>query len=391
MFSSRLPTALAPNAFSHAVARYRTQDVTLLDLTTTNPTEVGLAYPPDLLAPLAEPSGLHYRPAPLGLPHAREAVAQEYVRRGVAVAADRIVLTASTSEAYALLFKLLCDPGDAVLVPQPSYPLFDLLTSLEGVVTNPYRLEHHGAWSIDRATVESGFTTRTRALLVVTPNNPTGSMLRESDREWLVAFCAERELAVIADEVFADYPLAPRIDACGLAGERRTLSFSLGGLSKSAGLPQLKLGWILVDGPDALAQPALERLELMCDTYLSVSTPVQLAAPRLIAAGRAIRAAIAARLHENLADLRRRLIDHPSISLLEPEGGWAAVLQVPATISEEALVMRVLDEAHVVVHPGYLFDFPREPFLVLSLLPEPGHFGAALERLLPIASGARLS
>ena len=391
MFSSRLPESLAPNVLSRTVDRLRAAGATLLDLTATNPTDVGLSYPPNLLQSLAAPEGARYAPAPLGLPQAREAVAADYARRRIDAAADRIVLTASTSEAYALLFKLLCDPGDAVLVPQPSYPLFDLLTRLDGVAAQPYRLDYHGAWSIDRASVEQALTPRTRAMLVVTPNNPTGSMLRQHDREWIAALCAERGLAVIADEVFADYPLAPRADACTFAREQRMLTFSLGGLSKSAGLPQLKLAWILVDGPEPLARAALARLDLICDTYLSVSTPVQLAAPQLIAAGAAIREQIRARLRGNLADLRQRLIGTPSVSLLEPEGGWSVVLQVPATASEDALVARLLEEARVLVHPGYFFDFPREAFLVLSLLPEPGVFGSAVDRLLRVVTGAPAS
>ena len=391
MFSSRLPESLAPNVLSRTVDRLRASGATLLDLTATNPTDVGLSYPPNLLRPLAAPEGARYAPAPFGLPLAREAVAADYARRQIDAAADRIVLTASTSEAYALLFKLLCDPGDAVLVPQPSYPLFDLLTRLEGVAARPYRLDHHGVWSIDRASVEQALTPRTRAMLVVSPNNPTGSMLRQHDREWIAALCAERGLAVIADEVFADYPLAPRADACTFAGERRMLTFSLGGLSKSAGLPQLKLAWILVDGPEPLAGAALARLDLICDTYLSVSTPVQLAAPNLIEAGAALREQNRARLRGNLADLRQRLIGTPSVSLLEPEGGWSVVLQVPATASEDALVARLLEEARVLVHPGYFFDFPREAFLVLSLLPEPDVFGSAVDRLLRVVTGAPTS
>ena len=245
------------------------------------------------MQPLADPGGVRYAPRPFGLDSARAAVAAEYARVGTPVASDRIVLTASTSEAYALLFKLLCNPGDHVLVPQPSYPLFDLLTRLEGVGARPYRLDYHGAWSIDRSSLETALTARTRAILVVSPNNPTGSLLRATDRDWLVDLCADRELALIADEVFGDYPLSPRRDAARALCGGPALTFALGGLSKSAGLPQLKLGWIAVDGPDRRVREALQRLEIICDTYLSVSTPVQIAAPRLIEAGRSIRAAIA--------------------------------------------------------------------------------------------------
>jgi alanine-synthesizing transaminase len=388
-FSSRLPPILAPNAVSRAVARLRGAGATLLDLTQTNPTEVGIAYPLDALSGLADPLGLHYTPGPRGLVEAREAVADDYLRRGQTVSSERIVLTSSTSEAYAVLFKLLCDPGDAVLVPQPSYPLFDLLTRLDGVVAQPYRLDHHGVWTIDRVNLELALTHATRAVLVVSPNNPTGAMLRSSDRDWLAELCEARGLALIADEVFAPYPLAPRPDACSVIGEQRVLTFSLGGLSKSAGLPQVKLGWVVVDGPPHLVRETLERIDLICDTYLSVSTPVQVAASRLIETGRVIRAAIGPRLDRNLHELRRRLAASPSISLLEPEGGWSAVLRVPATQPEEALVLRVLEEAHVIVHPGYFFDFAHEAFVVLSLLPEPRVFDEGVDRLLPLLAGGR--
>ena len=389
MFSTRLPDRLAPNAVSVAVAALRRTNVPLLDLTDTNPTRVGIPYPSDLLQALADPRGRQYQPDPLGLHEARVAVAAEYGRFRTPTSPDRVILTASTSEAYSVLFKLLCNPGDHLLVPQPSYPLFDLLTRLDGVLACPYRLEYHRVWSIDRAGMEQALSSHTRAVLVVSPNNPTGSLLRVADREWLVALCAERGLALIADEVFADYPLAPRPDACTIAGERRILTCSLGGLSKSAGLPQVKLGWIVLDGPEALVADALSRLEVVCDTYLSVSTPVQLAAARLIEAGRTIRTAILARVTENLAALRRQLAEHPAVTLLEPEAGWSAVLQVPAIRSEEALVLRLLDAARVLVHPGYFFDFAHEAFLVVSLLPEPAVFAEALTRLLPIADGSR--
>jgi alanine-synthesizing transaminase len=387
MFSSRLPDRLTPNALGRALAGLRESGVAILDLTATNPTKVGLAYPADLLNALSQPGGRSYKPDPLGLLEARQVVANECLRRRKPVSADRVVLTASTSEAYGLLFKLLCDSGDEVLVPQPSYPLFELLTRLEGVSAQPYRLQYHGVWSIDRATVERALTGRTRAVLVVCPNNPTGSMLRESDSDWLVRLCAARGLALIVDEVFIDYPVAPRPDACSLLGERRALTFSLGGLSKSAGLPQVKLGWIVVSGPEALAVEALARLEVICDTYLSVSTPVQLAASRLVEAGRKVRTAIAARVSQNLQALKARLAAYPSVSLLEPEGGWSAVLQIPAIQPEEELALRLLQDRHVLVHPGYFFDFQHEAFIVISLLPETDAFGEACERMLPVAAG----
>ena len=389
MFSSRLPARLEANTLSRAIARRRAAGATLLDLTRTNPTEVGISYPAGVLSSLCDGRAERYAPEPLGLPEARAAVAAEAGSPGIVIAPSQIVLMSSTSEAYALLFKLLCDAGDRVLVPQPSYPLFEMLTRLEGVDAGPYRLEHHGAWSIDRTGLERALDGKTRAVLVVSPNNPTGSMMRAADLDWLTALCAARGIAIIADEVFADYPLMPRADARRIAGDPRALTFSLGGLSKSAGLPHLKLGWVVVSGPDHRVSEALTRLEVICDTYLSVSTPVQVAVPRLIEAGTSIRAAIAARVTRNLRHLQDRAGSFPSIALLEPEGGWSAVLRVPRTTSEEALVLRLVEDAGVIVHPGYFFDFAEEAFLVVSLLPAAETFDAALTRLLPIAAGAR--
>ena len=387
MFSSRLPAALTPNAITQAAAALRERGVPLLDLTETNPTAVGLPYPEDLLAPLAGAGALRYAPDPLGLASAREAVARAYGSAGVD--AGQVMLTASTSEAYALLFKLLCDPDDNVLVPQPSYPLFESLTALEAVQARPYRLDVHANWAIDRDGLVRALTARTRAVLVVSPNNPTGSLLRDDDRDWLAAFCAARGLAIISDEVFAGYLLRPRPGAASCVGESRALTFALGGLSKSAGLPQVKLGWMVVSGPGDLASRALERLEVIGDAYLSVSTPVQVAAPALIDAGRQVRSAIQRRLAANLARLERLIGADSPVSLLPPEGGWSAVLRVPATQTEEALVLRLLDQAHVLVHPGFFFDFADEAFVVVSLLPDPAVFERAVQRLLLIAGGGQ--
>jgi hypothetical protein len=377
VFSSRLPPRLSANAFSAAIAELRGQGVPLTDLTATNPTAVGLPYPDDLLRALADPRGMVYDPVPFGQRAARALVWHD---------PDRVVLTASTSEAYSLLFKLLCDPGDEVLTPEPSYPLFELLTTLDAVRAAPYRLEHHGVWSIDRESVRRASTERTRALLVVSPNNPTGSMLRRDDREWLVDFAAARGMALVSDEVFADYPIAPRPDATSLLGEERVLTFTLGGLSKSAGLPQVKLGWVVVSGPESQVSQALQRLELICDTYLSVSTPVQVAASRLLEAGASVRAAIQARLLENYQTLVTVARAYPAVRVLPPEGGWSVVVQMPSTIGEDALIMRILHDAHTIVHPGYFFDVPGGTHVVVSLLPDPETYGAAIGRVLETAS-----
>jgi aspartate/methionine/tyrosine aminotransferase len=387
MFSSRLPSTLVPNALTEAVARARGGAGQLLDLTVSNPTRVGIDYPASLLAALADPEGLTYRPEPLGLHEAREVVADDFARRGLAVAADRLALTASTSEAYAILFKLLCEPGDEVLVPRPSYPLFEHLAALEAVRLVPYPLEYHGMWTIDLPALEQARTSRTKAVAVVSPNNPTGSTLKHGEAAWLDAFCARHEVALIADEVFADYLIEPAGDALpsvvrrtGLAAGPEALTFALGGLSKSVGLPQLKLAWVAIDGPEQTVGAALARLELICDTYLSVSTPVQVALRRLLQDGSVVRQAIRERLAVNHTAVRRLAADHPESTVLGVEGGWSAVLRVPSVVPEERLVLDLVERERVLVHPGYFFDFPHEAYLVISLLPPPPVFHEGMAR-----------
>jgi aspartate/methionine/tyrosine aminotransferase len=347
---------------------------------------VQIDYPPDLLAPLSSSASLVYDPHPFGLPAARAAVAGEFARRGIEVPVGRIVLTASTSEAYSILFKLLCDPADRVLVPRPSYPLFEHLTRLDAVEADGYLLECHGRWSIDLDSIRAALSPRTRAILVVSPNNPTGSYLDDRDLAVLGDICRERDLALIGDEVFADYPLADRPPSPGVLTVADVLTFSLGGLSKSAGLPQLKLGWIGVNGRGDLVASALRRLEVICDSYLSVSTPVQQAAGSLIARGAGIRAQIAARIKRNYAALVDLIGRHPACAVLPAEGGWYGVIRVPATRSEEDLVLALLERDAVVTYPGYFFDFPREAFLVVSLLAAPDTFDTGVARLLRRAS-----
>jgi alanine-synthesizing transaminase len=376
MFSSRVPADLRMNQLAAAIQARRAAGSTLFDLTLTNPTTAGIDYPRDLLAPLADAAALTYRPEPFGLRSAREAVAG----LGVAVSADRVVLTASTSEAYSLLFKLLCDPGDEVLIPVPSYPLFEHLSTLDAVQTRPYSVEYHGQWMVDEHSVDASWTDRVRAVLAVSPNNPTGSVL--TGREWnlLASRCAERDAALIVDEVFAEFSLSDSV-AQGFS-PADCLTFRLGGLSKSIGLPQVKLGWIVVDGPDALVRDALDRLEIICDTYLSVSTPVQVAAPALIEGGAKVRDAILARVRGNLATLETLTSHYASVTLLRPDAGWSAVLRIPSTHSEEETVLALLEEDDVLVHPGYFFDFPTEAYLVVSLLPPPDVFEEGVRRLL---------
>ncbi len=422
MFSHRLPWHLRRNRLSLLLQEKRERGAPVLDLTESNPTRAGLEYPTAALAAaLADPGLAAYRPEPRGDPAARQAVAAHYARRGHAVSPERIVLTASTSEAYALLFKLLADPGESVLVPRPSYPLFEYLAALESVRVTTYPLVYDGRWALDLAAIESavapgggpgesgpgergpaegGARSAVRAIVVVNPNNPTGSGLRPAERTALEALAARRDLALISDEVFLDYlrgdagagPAVSMLSAAvrppGASGGSDGLVFTLGGLSKSCGLPQMKLGWIVVGGPDPAAREALARLELIADTYLSVGTPVQRAAARLLEIGEGIQVVIRERVVRNRAALRAATASVSSCRVLESDGGWSAVLHVPAVVPEEDLVLALLARDDVLVHPGYFFDFPREAYLVLSLLPPPDVFDEGVRRLLARAGDA---
>ena len=404
MFSRRLQWPYPANRLSRILAEKRERGTVLLDLTESNPTRVGLGYPEEAIAEaLRDAATSSYDPQPRGLEAARAAIAAWHAaRRGTRVDPARIVLTAGTSEAYSYLFKLLADPGDAVLVPRPSYPLFDYLAALDGLTVTGYPLHHDGdRGSIDVEAFEPGDGGNgglaPRAFILVNPNNPTGAALRDHERARLQAWAARARCAIISDEVFFDFLDEP--DGAGPDGEgggrivsllspgggtagERPLQFTLGGLSKSCGLPQMKLGWMVVDGPDPLVGEALERLDLIADTYLSVGTPVQRAAARLLEIGEQVRALIQARLRLNLEALRGALAVVPSCRLMRRDGGWYAVVQVPAVLPEEERVLALLAKDDVLVHPGFFFDFPREAYLVLSLLPEPGAFREAVRRIL---------
>jgi hypothetical protein len=389
-FSSRLPWDRPENALAALERARRARGEEILDLTVSNPTQVGLSELGPLVSEaLASSAGGEYEPAPAGQPAARAAVAAELAAEGAPLSPDRLLLTASSSESYAFLFKLLCDPGDAVLVPEPSYPLFEYLARLEGVTPVPYRLAYDGAWHVDFASVDEALTQvrgRARALIVVNPNNPTGSFLKRFELPALAARCTAHGLAVIADEVFALYAAGDDAEQVrALAAEpaftERVLTFALGGLSKACGLPQLKLGWMAVAGPAAQADEATARLTLIADTYLSVGAPVQAAATRLLAIGREARRSIAARVASNRAQLGASLPASSRCTLLPSEGGWSALVRVPATRSDEAWASALLADDGVLVHPGYFFDLRGGTFLVLSLLPSPEVFAEGTRRL----------
>jgi len=384
MFSSRTAWDRSTNRLASLLERRRESGEPFLDLTETNPTRVGIAYPEQaILAALADPAGISYEPDPRGLPGAREAVARTLGERGVKVDPGDLILAASTSEAYAWLFKILADPGDEVMVPHPSYPLFDYLCRLDSVRPVPYPLSPDRGWSLDPEALAARTGPGARAVVVVSPNNPTGTYLKRGELREIASLCRERGMALIGDEVFAEYPAGPDPDRAGSVLEAGgVLTFTLGGLSKLAGLPQMKLGWIGLGGPEDLRREARERLELIGDTYLSVNTPVQRAAPVLLELSRGIRARIGARVEANRRFLRERVGRDSPCGALPGEGGWSAVLRVPAVMSEEDWVLSLLERDRVLVHPGYFFDFPSPAYLVLSLLPREEDFSAGLARIL---------
>jgi alanine-synthesizing transaminase len=382
-FSSRLHWDLRPNRLAQALDAKHRAGAKILDLTESNPTRAGLAYPSEeILGALADARSLVYEPKPAGFASAREAVAGYYAARGEAVEPSRILLTTSTSESYAWLFKLLADPGDEVLVPRPSYPLFEFLAQMESVHVKHYPLIYQDGWSIDTEALAAAISGRTRAIVLVNPNNPTGSFVKRCELDVLVPLCAEQGLALISDEVFADYAFGAdteRVPSLAHVGE--TLAFSLSGLSKIAGLPQMKLGWIVIGGPPTLRTQASERLELIADTYLSVGTPVQHALPKLLAVGEDVRGQIAARVRENLQHLQAAIGDHSPAQILKVEGGWYATLRVPRTKTEEEWCLDLLEHQDVLVQPGFFYDFESEAYLVLSLLTEAQTFREGVERV----------
>jgi aspartate/methionine/tyrosine aminotransferase len=386
-FSARIDLDLSPNALTTALSARRARGGRILDLTAADPAGAGFRYPEaEILAALASPAALRHRPDPRGLPSARSAIRDYYAARGESVDPEDLLLTASTSESYTLLFKLLADPGDEILAPAPSYPLFDVLAALECLRLVRYPLEHAGdsGWRIRRDALEAAISPRTRAIVVVHPNNPTGSYLGSPERAWLEALCARRALPLIADEVFLDY-------GRGAAGEtsfattRETLAFALSGLSKLAGLPQMKLGWIALAGPERARAQARERLEFIADAYLSVGAPVQHAAAALLGLRAEVQRQIRERVAANERLLRERCAGARDVRALEREGGWYAVLELPETIDEEAFCVRLLEEHGVHVHPGFFFDFERPGVLVVSLLAPPADFAEGIARVIESA------
>lgn len=383
-FSTRSPGDFRPNRLNEALAARRATDQEVLDLTLSNPTRAGIVYPGDeILAALSDARSLTYEPTQRGLREAREAIAVHHALHGQAADPDRMLLAGSTSEAYGWLFKLLCEPGDEVLVPHPSYPLFECLATLDAVRAVEYPLPEDLRWGLDFDALERCRTERTRAVVLVNPNNPTGVFLKRAEWQRLQNWAASNGLAIIADEVFSDYAWADCAAECVSTFEAtgEALVFTLSGLSKVAGLPQMKLGWIHASGPRPQLAAALERLEWIADAYLSVSAPIQHAAVRWMQLAPTIQAAIRARCLENLSIAREAFSARGGARIFEPEGGWCVVIDVPRFYSEENWTLRLLERDGVLLQPGFFYDFEREALLIASLLPQPAAFREGLARL----------
>ena len=368
MFADRTNWNLEENRLTRALARRRAAGSAVLDLSASNPTACGFSFDEAaILRALASPQALHYSPDPLGLSAARGAVQDYYAQLGAAVAREDILLTTGTSEAYSFIFRTLCDPGDEILIPTPSYPLFDFLAEIHDVRLLRYALLYDHGWQIDFYSIERAIGPRTRAAIVVHPNNPTGHYAKAAEAAQLAEICARHDLALIADEVFYDFSFLPQAPASFAAGGG-ALTFVLSGLSKICGLPQMKAGWIVTTGPDRVKENALSRLEVIADTYLSMSAPVQCALPSLLGLRCDFQKELMARAKKNLAELDASLASHHNCSRLQIEGGWNAVLRVPAIRADEDAAVDLLESRDVYVHPGHFYDFPGDGHMVVSLI-----------------------
>jgi alanine-synthesizing transaminase len=382
MFADRTNWDRTPNRLSEALRAHRDAKKPLLDLTVSNPTECGFHYNSgEILQALNKPEALRYQPNAKGLESARAAVGAYYAARGDDVSIDDMMLTASTSEAYSYVFRTLCNLGDEILIPSPSYPLFDFLAEIQDVKLVRYPLLYDHGWQIDFHALEQAITPRTRAVIVVHPNNPTGHFAKCPEIAKLNAICSAQLIAIIADEVFLDFALDGR-RAPSFAATTSTLTFTLSGLSKIAGLPQMKAAWLVVGGPDDLKREALARLEVIADTYLSVNAPVQLAMPAFFEQGYSFHEQLMSRVHENLAELDSQLAGQKACSRLAVEGGWCAVLRVPAIRSDQEQALELLASQNVYVHPGHFYDFPSDGFLVVSLISRVRNFSEGIARAL---------
>lgn len=386
MFSHRTDWKLTPNRFTEAQQELHAAGMEVLDLTVSNPTRVGLAYDEEaIMKALIQPNALEYDPQPRGLREAREAVASYYREQHEAfdIDAEAILLTTSTSEGYSFVFRLLCNSDDEVLVPKPSYPLFEFLADLQDVKVAPYPLIYDHGWQIDFPSLYKAVNHRTRAVVIVHPNNPTGSYANAVEQTELNAFCREYNLSLIVDEVFLDYA-HDGIARQTFATNQDVLTFTLSGLSKIAALPQMKLAWVTTSGPEDMVQPALARLEVIADTYLSMNAPIQWAASTMLEQRKGVQPLLLDRLRTNLEELDRELSKQKACTRLDTEGGWYAVLRIPVTQSDEELAIDLLRKVAVLVHPGHFYDFASDGYLVVSLITPPEEFGEGIRRVLAV-------
>lgn len=382
MFADRTNWNLSTNRLAEALQRHRAGKRNLLDLSASNPTECGFHYDERvILQALQQPRALDYRPDPRGLKSAREAVAQYYADFNAAVPVEDLVLTTSTSEAYSFVFRLLCNPGDELLIPAPSYPLFDFLADIQDVKLVRYPLFYDHGWHIDFHALQQAITPRSRGIIVVHPNNPTGHFTKSAEIRQLNEICAGSDLAIIADEVFLDFALAGE-QPSSFAGNRHLLTFTMSGLSKISGLPQMKLAWLAANGPVDRKKEALARLEVIADTYLSLNAPIQLAAPAFLEQRHGFHSQLMARVRKNLAELDSQLAKQKSCSRLVCEGGWYAVLRVPAIRSDEDLAIELLEKCDVYLHPGHFYGFPADGYLIVSLIAAEPEFAQGIQRVL---------
>lgn len=381
MFSRRTGWNLATNRYTEAIQKHWQSGRELLDLTASNPTNIGLRYDERrILGALSKAESLAYSPLAKGLLAPRQSIAAYYSELGAMVDVESMVLTTSTSEAYTFSFRLLCEPGDEVLVPTPSYPLFEFLADLQDVKLVPYPLLYDHGWQIDFHSLEQKLSSRSRAVIVVHPNNPTGSYVKAHEAEALSRICAEREMAIVADEVFLDYAIGA--ERKSFAANEACLTFTMSGLSKISALPQMKVAWLLVSGPAELRQEAVDRLEVIADTYLSMNAPIQYAVTEFLQARKSIQQQLLTRVRENLTELDRKLAGQKMVTRLEVEGGWYAVLRVPATRTDEELAVALIQHKDVLVQPGHFYDFHSDGYLVVSLITPAEEFAKGIDRLL---------
>jgi aspartate/methionine/tyrosine aminotransferase len=389
MFSRRTAWKLTPNDFTQAHKEMAAAGREVLDLTISNPTRAGLRYDEEpILKSLANPEALDYEPQPKGLHTARQAVATYYRNdHALDIDPESLVLTTSTSEGYSYIFSLLCNPGDEVLVPKPSYPLFEFLADMQDVKLVPYPLIYDHGWQLDFPSIHKAITDQTRAVVIVHPNNPTGSYVSDAERSQLNEFCRDRNLSLIVDEVFLDYA-HDGVPKSTFAANHEALTFTLSGLSKISGLPQMKLAWIATSGGKVKnkdrMKTALARLEVIADTYLSMNAPIQLATPVLLDQRKLIQPQLLNRVRANLKELDRQLANQNNCRRLDVEGGWYSVLRVPVTRSDEDLAINILRKLSVLVHPGHFYDFPSDGYLVVSLITPTDDFVRGIGRILEL-------